>query len=321
MALKHRGIHRLGYVRLALADERLKRAEAFYCGQFGLLESRRGPGRLYLRCWHEPFAYSLVLDEAADSRLVEIGFQVRDESDVARMADQVAAAGISVTHHAAGAELEGLGASIAFTVPGGPRLRLYADMTQPGYVTGYDSPDWVTPRALRGTAAPFFLNHAGVCVSDPQAAVAFLTGVLGFVVSERIEAADGRLLSALLFRMSKEVGGQELALFPGPAGALHHIAFTKEDPNDILVAGMYLREAGVDIDRYGPTRQPYGKTFSLHCRDPFGVRLELCAGGRGTEVHREFEPVVWDEAELGKALSWYDRDLQAAFLEPSLAAD
>jgi catechol 2,3-dioxygenase len=138
------------------------------------------------------------------------------------------------------------------------------------------------------------------------------------VVSERIEAADGRLLSALLFRMSKEVGGQELALFPGPAGALHHIAFTREDPNDILVAGMYLREAGVDIDRYGPTRQSYGKTFSLHCRDPFGVRLELCAGGRVTEVHSEFEPVVWDEAELGKALSWYDRDLQSAFLEPSL---
>ncbi|MFZ5491270.1 MAG: VOC family protein [Pseudomonadota bacterium] len=321
MALKHRGIHRLGYVRLALADQRLKRAEAFYCGQFGLLESRRGPGRLYLRCWHEPFAYSLVLEEAADNRLVEMGFQVRDEVDLARLAEAVERAGIAVQRSPAGAELEGLGASIAFGVPGGPRLRLYADQAQPGYVTGYDSPDWVTPRALRGTPAPFFLNHAGVTVADPAAAVDFLTGVLGFVVSECIEAADGRLLSALLFRMSKEVGGQELALFPGPAGALHHVAFTKEDPNDILVTGMYLREAGVDIDRYGPTRQSYGKTFSLHCRDPFGVRLELCAGGRVTEVHSEFQPVVWDEAELGKALSWYDRDLQAAFLEPSLVAD
>ena len=43
---------------------------------------------------------------------------------------------------------------------------------------------------------------------------------------------------------------------------------------------MDYREAGVDIDRYGPTRQSYGKTFSLHCLDPFGVRLELCAGAR-----------------------------------------
>ena len=37
-------------------------------------------------------------------------------------------------------------------------------------------------------------------------------------------SSDGRLLSAQLFRMSKEVGGQELALFPGPAGALHHLS-------------------------------------------------------------------------------------------------
>jgi catechol 2,3-dioxygenase len=93
MALKHRGIHRLGYVRLALADARLKRAEDFYCGQFGLLESRRGPGRLYLRCWHEPFACSLVLEEAAENRLVEIGFQVRDAADLERLAAAIEAAG------------------------------------------------------------------------------------------------------------------------------------------------------------------------------------------------------------------------------------
>jgi catechol 2,3-dioxygenase len=111
---------------------------------------------------------------------------------------------------------------------------------------------------------------------------------------------------------------RDLVFAPGPADRLHHIAFTKEDPNDILLAGMYLREAGADIDRYGPTRQSYGKTFSLHCFDPFGARLELCAGGRVTEVHSEFEPVVWSESELPKALSWYDRDLQPAFLEPSL---
>ena len=147
----------------------------------------------------------------------------------------------------------------------------------------------------------------------------FLTQALGFVISERIDSDDGqRLLSALVFRMQKEAGGQELAIFPGPAGRLHHIAFTKEDPNDILIDGQYLREAGVNIDIYGPTRQSYGKTFSLHFHDPFGVRLELCAGGRITEVHPEFEAVRWTESQLGKALSYFDRDLQAAFLQPSL---
>ena len=318
MALKHGGIIRIAYVRLALKDSRLRQAQFFYCDSLGLVETYRQPDRLYLRCWHEPFAYSLVLEESTDNRLVEIGFQVRDDADLARLAGLVEQAGVAVERSLAGAELETLGASIAFAIPGGPRLRLYADMAQPGYVTGYDSPDWVTPRAVRGTPAPFFLNHVGFTAPDPQAAVAFLTQALGFVVSERIDSADGKLLSALLFRMSKEVGGQELAVFPGPAGRLHHIAFTKEDPNDILIDGQYLREAGVNIDIYGPTRQSYGKTFSLHFHDPFGVRLELCSGGRITEVHPEFEAVRWTESQLGKALSYFDRDLQAAFLQPSL---
>ncbi|WP_372696407.1 VOC family protein, partial [Immundisolibacter sp.] len=238
--------------------------------------------------------------------------------DLETLEAAVNAAGVAVTRAPAGA-LTGMGESITFAIPGGPVLRLFAELPQIGYMTGFDSPDWVTPRALRGTPAPFFLNHAGITVSDPQAAVDFLTGVLGFVVSERIDSDDGaRLLSALLFRMSKEAGGQELALFPGPAGRLHHIAFTKEDPNDILIDGQYLREAGVNIDIYGPTRQSYGKTFSLHFHDPFGIRLELCSGGRITEVHPQFQPVRWTESQLGKALSYFDRDLRAEFLQPSL---
>ncbi|HCZ48657.1 MAG TPA: hypothetical protein DCZ11_06600 [Gammaproteobacteria bacterium] len=318
MALKHGGIIRIAYVRLALNDSRLRQAQFFYCDSLGLVETFRQPDRLYLRCWHEAFPYSLVLDEAPENRLVEIGFQVRDAGDLETLEAAVNAAGVAVTRAPAGA-LTGMGESITFAIPGGPVLRLFAELPQIGYMTGFDSPDWVTPRALRGTPAPFFLNHAGITVSDPQAAVDFLTGVLGFVVSERIDSDDGaRLLSALLFRMSKEAGGQELALFPGPAGRLHHIAFTKEDPNDILIDGQYLREAGVNIDIYGPTRQSYGKTFSLHFHDPFGIRLELCSGGRITEVHPQFQPVRWTESQLGKALSYFDRDLRAEFLQPSL---
>ncbi len=318
MALKHGGIIRIAYVRLALNDSRLRQAQFFYCDSLGLVETFRQPDRLYLRCWHEAFPYSLVLDEAPENRLVEIGFQVRDAGDLETLEAAINAAGVAVTRASAGA-LTGMGESITFAIPGGPVLRLFAELPQIGYMTGFDSPDWVTPRALRGTPAPFFLNHAGITVSDPQAAVDFLTGVLGFVVSERIDSDDGaRLLSALLFRMSKEAGGQELALFPGPAGRLHHIAFTKEDPNDILIDGQYLREAGVNIDIYGPTRQSYGKTFSLHFHDPFGIRLELCSGGRITEVHPQFQPVRWTESQLGKALSYFDRDLRAEFLQPSL---
>jgi catechol 2,3-dioxygenase len=319
LGLKRSGIVRLGYVRIGLPDPRLARARAFYRNTLGLMETRVEPQRTYLRCWHESLHHSLVLDESDAGRLIEVGFQVADARDLEPLAAAVRQRGIDVAEDAPEAALRGIGASLSFEIPGGQHLRLFERMEQVGYATGFESPDWVVPRELRGTPAPLYLNHVGITVPDPGATVDFLTGALGFVVSEKIVSDDGgKLLSALLFRMSKDVGGQELAIYPGPAGRLHHVAFTKEDGADILIDGQYLRNDRVRIDAYGPTRQPYGKTFSLHFFDPFDVRLELCAGGRLTEAHPEFEPVVWTEAALPKALSWYDKHLNEAFLAPSL---
>lgn len=319
MALKHKGILRLGYARLGLNDSRLLISRAFYRENIGMLESLVEPHRVYLRCWHESFQHSLVLEEAEHNHLMEIGFQVRDQDDLVQFTQKLEDLGIKVDQHAKDEPLRGLGKSISFPIPGGPLMRLYVDMHQTGYVTGYEAPDWVVPKELRGTQAPYFLNHIGLTVPDPAATVDFLTEILGFVVSEKIVKDDsGETLSALLFRMSKDVGGQELAIFPGAAGKLHHIAFTKEDANDILVSGLYLRQDGVEIDIYGPTRQSYGKTFSLHFFDPLGIRLELCSGGRLTEVHPEFQPVIWHESQIKKAFSYYDKDFNEDFLRPTL---
>ncbi len=319
MTLKHRGITRLGYVRIGLNDLQLATARRFYREVLGLLETGSEAGRAQLRCWHEPYLYSVLIEEAPVHRFVEVGFQVRDAKDLTILRERVEAEGVPVTSDAAETPLPGLSESIAFQVPHGPALRLFHHMAQPGYVTGHQSPDWVTPRALRSTPAPMFLNHVGVTSDSPATTIDFMTRVLGFVVSEKIVAdAGGQLLSALLFRMSKNVGGQELAVFPGDAGRLHHIAFTKDDASDILLDGQYLRNDGVNIEVAGPTRQPYGNTFSMHFRDPFDIRLELCSGGRMSEAHPEFEPVVWTESNAARALAYYDEELDTGFLAPSL---
>lgn len=318
MGLKHRGILRIAYVRLGLNDNRLTQSLNFYRDRFGMLESMRDSERAYLRCWHETFQYNLVLEQTAENQLIEIGFHLRDEEDLDQLTDKIEAAGIEVEQSPANEPLKGMGRSIAFTIPGGQRLRLFADMAQSGYVTGFESPDWVTPRELRGTAAPMFLNHVGLTSADPGATIDFLANVLGFGLSEKIVSEDGKTLSGLLFRMCRDVGGQELAIFPGEDGHLHHIAFTKEDPNDILIIGQYLREDGINIDAYGPTKQSYGNTFSLHFFDDMGIRLELCCGGRNIDAHPESEPITWTESELARALSYYDSDVNPGFLDHSL---
>ncbi|HAC33841.1 MAG TPA: hypothetical protein DCF45_04905 [Gammaproteobacteria bacterium] len=318
MGLKHRGILRIAYVRLGLNDNRLAQARNFYRDRFGMLESLRDTERAYLRCWHETFQYNLVLEQSEQHQLIEIGFQVRDDDDLEQLASAVEATGCEVEQCSPGEPLKGMGRSIAFTIPGGQRLRLAADFDQSGYVTGFESPDWVTPRELRGTAAPMFLNHVGLTSNDPAATLKFLTKTLGFFISEQIVNESGDVVSGLAYRMSRDVGGQELAVFPGENGHLHHIAFSKEDPNDIMVIGQYLREDGINIDTYGPTRQPYGNTFSIHFFDDFGIRLELCCGGRLLDAHPETESVIWTEAALSKALSYYDADVNPGFLDHSL---
>lgn len=314
MALRHRGIHRLGYVRLAVGD--FDAALGFATDTLGLVpDGDRGADRALLRCWREAQAYTYVLERGTPG-LVEIGFQVVDDADLTEAAGRVRAASVEVTESAANDPLPDLGRSIAFTVPAGPVVRLFADQVTPGYPVGMKAVDWNVPKAIRGTQAVERLAHVAVTSPDPQAAIDFLTSVLDFGVSEMITTDDGaQTLSALLFRTTE---GQDLAIFPGAERRLHHVAFAKEDEVDILRDGTWLRQDGVKIDAYGPTRQSYGRTFSLYFYDAVGIRYELCSGGRFSELHPDYRPVRWTESNLDRALSFYDDIENKEFLTPSL---
>lgn len=318
MTLKHRGILRLGYVRLAVAD--LEAASAFARDAVGLIEHRSGRDpdgveRTYLRTWREGHAFSYVL-ERGTPRLVEVGLQVREEEDLQAAAGRVEHSGVTVDWAGENKVLVDLGVSVSFTVPSGPQLRMYSDAVVTGPAVGYESPHWNVPRQLRATPAPMNLGHVGFTTPDTEAVIGFLTGVLDFGVSELITTDDGeRTLSALLFRSNY---GQDLAVFPGSAARLHHVAFLQYDEATVLRDVTWMREAGATIDAWGPTRQSYGRTMSLHFKDPCGIRLELFAGGRFSELHPSFQPVRWTESHLDKALSFYDRTDNPDFLEPSL---
>ena len=315
MTIRHRGIRRLGYVRLAVDD--LDTAVAFAQDTLGLMpHDESNSDRALLRCWHEPQSFTFVLERGAPA-LVEIGFQVLDEEDLQSASHRVRSAGVNVTESPAGEPLPDLGPSIAFQVPDGPALRLFAHQVLPGFVTaGNGGADWNVPKSLRHTQAPLYLTHVGVTSPNPPAVIEFLTTRLDFGISELLTTDDGgTTLSALLFRTNH---GQDIAIYPGVEARLHHVAFEKEDEVDILREATWLRQDGVRLDAYGPTRQSYGRTFSVHFWDPCGIRYEMCAGHRFSELHPDFKPVRWTESNLDKALSFYDTLENKEFLSPSL---
>jgi catechol 2,3-dioxygenase len=315
MGLRHDGILRLGYVRVALRNP--GPALDFYREHLGLLATEQTPDRTTLRCWHEPQRFTYVVERSDTDRLVEIGFEVRDRQDLENLALAVSSAGRDVQWVDAGAELPGLGTSVAFTVPGGHRIRLVERIEHLGYPTGHKSPDWNPPREVRATVAPLFLLHAGITVPDPGGTVAFFTDVLGFRIAEVVRPDDdpSQVLSALLFRTTN---GQDLAVFPGREGGLHHLGFSVEDESDVMRTATYLVEQRVHMDLYGTTVQPYGNTFSLHFMDPAGLRIELFSGGRYTELHPEFQPVEWTESAFPAALAFLDTSGNKEFLEACL---
>lgn len=312
MGLKRRGILRVGYVAIGLPN--LKEAQRFYRDTMGLLETVVEEKRVYYRCWHEPFHHSLLIEQSPEPRLIEIGLEVRDGQDLDDFRKRLQAEGLAIEED--DAIMKGLGRSFAFRIPGGQKVRLFDAMAEVGYVTGYESPDWNVPKELRGTPAPLFLGHIAITVPRPPETIGFLKDILGFQISEWIRSDEsGEPISALMFRTSY---GQDIAVFPGKEGGLHHIAFVKTDEVEILNDSTYLVEEGVKIDLYGFTLQPYGKTYSLYFFDPFGVRLELFSGGRFSELHPGFRPVVWSEKELKKALSYYDEFFNEQFLASAL---
>lgn len=318
MTLKHTGILRLGYVRVALED--IETAAAFAKDDLGLVEHRSGLDpdgveRVYLRTWREGYAFSYVM-ERGEPGLVEIGFQVREDEDLQAAAARVEQAGVTVEWAGGDKILAGMGASVAFTVPSGPVFRLFSDALVTGPSVGYESPHWNVPKSLRSTPAPMNLGHVGITSPAPEAVVQFMTEVLDFGVSELITTDDGEsTLSALMFRSNY---GQDIAVFPGQEARLHHVAFMQTDEATILRDVTWLLEAGARIDAWGPTRQSYGRTMSLHFKDTSGIRYELFAGGRFSELHPGFQPVRWTESNLDKALSFYDKTENPDFLEPSL---
>ncbi|HQN46366.1 MAG TPA: hypothetical protein PK034_04850, partial [Rugosibacter sp.] len=104
MALLRRGIHRLGYARIAVKDLRLLKTRDFYANEMGLLETGIEPNRVMFRCWHEPYKFSFVVDQNENQGLVEIGLHVRDDLDLENFQQKLEAAGVKVQVAAADTE-------------------------------------------------------------------------------------------------------------------------------------------------------------------------------------------------------------------------
>ena len=136
----------------------------------------------------------------------------------------------------------------------------------------------------------------------------FYMDVLGFRITEQLLDGNGHQLGTWLERSHSP---HDLAIVHGPNGGLHHFAFWLDDWNAVREAADTLAFNGVNID-VAPTRHGVTRGYTVYFFDPVGNRNEMFTGG--SWVDPDFEPITWTEDNIGRAVFYYEGELNERFM-------
>lgn len=298
------GILRLSHVVVRVPDIEL--ATAYYSEVVGLIETAREPEQVYMKCWDEHQHHSVILRYAPTYGLDRFGFKVEHLSDLDELAARVEAAGIPTERYEASELGPGSGATVQFEGPSGHTTELVWGMAQVGNLLPLTNPP-PEPQGLVGIHPPR-LDHIFLMCEDVDGTTDFYTEVLGFRLTEQILADDGHQLVTFLERTHTP---HDIAFVTGPNGAFHHMAFWLDDWNEVRKAADICSYHGIPIDA-GPTRHGATRGHGLYFFDPAGNRNEVYTGGYWADPDRT--PVTWTEAEMGRAVFYYEGVVDHRFM-------
>ncbi|HEY6760779.1 MAG TPA: 3,4-dihydroxyphenylacetate 2,3-dioxygenase [Baekduia sp.] len=293
-------IVRAAYAELHVTD--LDASARFYVDLLGMIVSARTEDAIYLRGWEERLHHSLVLRRAPVAAAARLGFRVRAEEDLDRLADDLARQALPAEWAADPAP--GMGRALRTWDPFGYPLEFFYEMTQV---------DTQLQRFDLHRGAPVLrFDHVNLHTPRLEDAFRFWTG-LGFRCSEYIATGGehDRITGAWLLRKPTV---HDVALTAGAGPRLHHTAFWIGEPAGVLRACDQLAAAGhSDAIERGPGRHGVSNAFFVYVRDPDGHRIELysCDYYTGDPDHR---PLRWSVDDprcrsfWGTAApdSWYD---------------
>jgi catechol 2,3-dioxygenase len=298
------GILRLSHVEIRVPD--LELATAYYTEVLGLLETDREPERVALKCWDEQQHHSVILRYAPTYGLESLGFKLQDPDDLDALQARLEEARVAAKRFAAGELGPGAGETVRFDAPSGHTIDLTCGMQQVGNLLPLTNPP-PEPLGLVGIHPPR-IDHVFLMCEDVDGATGFFRDLLGFRVTEQIMADDGHRLASFLERSHTS---HDLAFITGPNAAFHHVAFWLDDWTALRQAADICAYHGVRIDA-GPTRHGATRGWGLYFFDPAGNRNEVYTGGYWADPDRE--PVTWTEAEMGRAVFYYEGAVDQRFL-------
>jgi catechol 2,3-dioxygenase len=308
------GVMRIGHASIKVMD--IDTAVRHYEYVLGLKTTHRdAEGNVYLKCWDEWDKYSVVLTPADRAGLNYIAYKVENDAELDVFAKRITDYGVAIEKLPAGA-MACCGRAIAFKLPGGQEMRLFAQKEVLGKDVGSLNPDpW--PDDLRGAGAHWLDHVALICEVDPSRGVnkvadscKFVVETMDFHLGEQIVVGPNGSVqaAAFVFRSSKP---HDLAFLIGPSSGLHHISFFLDSWHDVLKAADVMAKNRVRID-VAPTRHGITRGETVYFFDPSGNRNETFAG-LGYQAQPDMPVITWTEDQLGRAIFYHTGNLVESF--------
>ncbi len=309
--MSFQGVMRPGHVELRVLD--LPVAANYYENVLGLEKvGQDAKGRMYFKAWDETDHHSVVLEEGDEAGMNHMAWKVSSTDALADFEKRLEKRGIKVERISKG-EQDGCGERVRFTAPTGHRFELYADKDHVGNGLDVVNPD-VWPDGLRGMK-PTRLDHCLVYGEDLDGSVSVFSEALGFHLTERVIAGDGKTVIAAFLTCSNKPHDVAFIRSPG-APRFHHASFCLDSWMDLQHAADIIAKKNVALD-IGPTRHGITRVSTIYFFDPSGNRNEVFAGGYFYYPDRP--TLTWTEDQVGKAIFYYERALNERFMTTTTA--
>ncbi|WP_375207839.1 VOC family protein [Hyphococcus sp.] len=265
---------RLGFAVLSVTN--LDESTEFYADRVGLLLSKQGDGKAFLRCSEKPF--DLLLEEGETAGLKRVGFELESVAVLDNSFPYIAELGFE-PEWLTMQQLDELNAAAGYRFMQ-PETGLEIDFYAEQQPVAEPFEPTVTNIAR--------LGHVVLNVSSYAKAHDFWVTKLGFAISDHV---PGKISFLRCFPNPLH---HTFALLEGPWDGLNHINFMVTDIDDIGCAMNRMKKADVPIV-FGPGRHLPSTSIFLYFLDPDGMTAEYSFGMEeipedNPRAPRELEP-------------------------------
>jgi len=293
----------LGYA--GFGSDRLDDWRQFGTNLVGFQAVERGNSLLAFRM--DDRKQRVVIDRSLGEGARFFGWEVRDAAALDALAARLDAAGVAVTAEPQTlADTRRVAALISFSDPAGNRLEAF-------HGAEIDTTPFAPGRSISGfRTGALGLGHVVLTVKSIEAMLPFYTDLLGFRLSDYIEAP----FRAYFFHVNPR--HHSLALIEAPRDGMHHLMVELFSLDDV---GQAYDIALSDEDRIHVTLGRHTNDFmtSFYAKTPSAFMVECGWGGR------ELDPATWQPVKMedgpslwGHERVWLNADDRAAAREMRL---